>query len=330
MSNLHFEDVFTPTRISRFLLAIAAALLLNACSSPGGNDSGDQVGRYSMRHDAPPDGNGELDPDNIPDAVPVDEPRTAAGNKTPYTVLGETYDVMPESTGYEQVGKASWYGKKFHGFKTSNGETYSMYQMSGAHRTLPIPSYVRVTNLDNGRSGIVRINDRGPFHSDRVIDVSYAAAVKLGMINSGTARVKVEAITPATSTYAAREANRDALTDSGTKRKSGRVDIDSLAVAHTPATRPVPAEAIAKPASSAPLRANAGSTWLQAGAFRNENSAHALGERIASITGQPVKIETAEGLHKVRIGPLADPQQVSEISDLLVQNNFGKPQVVYF
>lgn len=324
MSNLNLKDMFSLARTTRILLAIAAAFLLNACTTGGGDSQSD---RYAMRHDAPPDSDSGLDPDNIADAVPVDEPRTAAGNKSPYTVLGETYEVMPESNGYEEIGKASWYGKKFHGYKTSNGETYSMYQMSGAHRTLPIPSYVRVTNLDNGRSGIVRINDRGPFHSDRVIDVSYAAAVKLGMIGSGTARVKVEAITPATSTYAARDAERDALPDSGNRRKSTSSRSEPASVARTAVTQPVLRTTTG---DGKPLRSNTGAAWLQAGAFRNENSAQALGDRIASITGQPVRIETVEGLHKVRIGPLASQQQISEVTDLLVQNNFGKPQVIYF
>ena len=184
MSNLQPRNTFSPRWISHWLLALAAAAMLTACSSTG--DGTGNGGRYAMNSDAPPDGDIELDPNNIPDAVPVEEPRTAAGNKSPYTVLGETYEVMPESTGYEQTGKASWYGKKFHGYKTSNGEIYSMYKMSAAHRTLPIPSYVRITNLDNGKSGIVRVNDRGPFHSYRIIDVSYAAAVRLDMVRSGT------------------------------------------------------------------------------------------------------------------------------------------------
>lgn len=316
MSNLQPRNTFSSPRwISHWLLALAAAVLLTACSSTG--DGTGNSGRYAMNSDAPPDGDVELDPDNIPDAVPVEEPRTAAGNKSPYTVLGETYEVMPESTDFEQTGKASWYGKKFHGYKTSNGEIYSMYKMSAAHRTLPIPSYVRVTNLDNGKSGIVRVNDRGPFHSNRIIDVSYAAAVKLDMVRSGTARVKIEAITPATAAYAARDADRDALSEASHK-SSGR--------SKTPAA----ASSTAKTVAKATTASSNGSAWLQAGAFRSEGSAQALSERIAALTGQPVRVESAQGLHKVRIGPLADPAKINEISELLVANDIGKPQVIYF
>jgi rare lipoprotein A len=116
------------------------------------------------------------------------------GNRSPYVVFGETYEVMPGSLGYVEIGIASWYGKKFHGRLTSNGEVYDMYQLTAAHKALPLPSQVRVTNLDNGRKVIVRVNDRGPFHSDRVIDLSYATAVQLGFADQGTAPVVIEAI----------------------------------------------------------------------------------------------------------------------------------------
>jgi rare lipoprotein A len=109
-------------------------------------------------------------------------------------VFGKTYQVMDSGAGYLETGLASWYGTKFHGRSTSSGEPYDMYQLTAAHRSLPIPAYVRVTNLDNGRSSVVRVNDRGPFHSDRIIDLSYAAAVKLGYADQGTARVRVESL----------------------------------------------------------------------------------------------------------------------------------------
>ncbi|MFT5804757.1 MAG: rare lipoprotein A [Candidatus Paceibacteria bacterium] len=116
------------------------------------------------------------------------------GNRSPYNVFGETYHVMPSSLGYVEIGIASWYGKKFDGRLTSNGEVYDMYQLSAAHKSLPLPSVVRVTNLDNGRKVIVRVNDRGPFHSDRVIDLSYQTALALGFVDQGTASVVIEAI----------------------------------------------------------------------------------------------------------------------------------------
>jgi rare lipoprotein A len=117
------------------------------------------------------------------------------GNKSPYQVFGKTYEVLPTSVDYREIGIASWYGKKFHGRLTSNGEVYDMHKVSAAHKSLPLPTTVKVTNLDNGNSVIVRVNDRGPFHEDRVIDLSYAAAVKLGFAHHGTAPVVVEALT---------------------------------------------------------------------------------------------------------------------------------------
>lgn len=142
-------------------------------------------------------------PDDIPDvdAIPepevTDEPRSAVGNRRHYAVLGKKYEVLDHAEGYVETGIASFYGKKFHGRRTSNLEVYDMYAFSAAHKTLPLPSFARVTNLDNGKSVIVRVNDRGPFHSGRLIDLSYAAATKLGYVDKGTARVEVRALTPA-------------------------------------------------------------------------------------------------------------------------------------
>ncbi len=130
----------------------------------------------------------------VPDAVPRYEKRTRAGNPVEYEILGKKYKVLAESKGYQQKGIASWYGTKFHGRTTSNGEIYNMYAMTAAHKTLPIPSYVRVTHLKNLRSVVVRVNDRGPFHENRIIDLSYAAAVKLGIQKTGTGFVEVTAL----------------------------------------------------------------------------------------------------------------------------------------
>ena len=130
----------------------------------------------------------------VPNAIPKYEKRTRAGNPPEYTVLGKQYKILAESKGYQQKGVASWYGRKFHGRDTSNGEVYNMYAMTAAHKTLPIPSYVQVTNLKNQRSVVLRINDRGPFHDNRIIDLSYTAAVKLGIQQAGTGFVNVVAI----------------------------------------------------------------------------------------------------------------------------------------
>ena len=164
--------------------------------SRGGHDdiSKAQSSRYRSNSDSVPT---EIpDVSKIPEPVPKVEPRSLYGNKSPYSVLGQTYNVMPNPRGYVERGIASFYGNKFHGYKTSNLEEYDMYQFSAAHKTLPLPSYARVTNLENGKSVIVRINDRGPFHENRIIDLSFAAAVKIGVWPSGTGLVEVRAIDP--------------------------------------------------------------------------------------------------------------------------------------
>jgi rare lipoprotein A len=170
-------------------LSILAGAMLAGCAGPakdiyGGDTDG-----------APPN---MPDVTKIPDPVPRAEPRSARGNPPFYEVMGRRYYVMNEAAGYRELGIASWYGTKFHGRLTSSGEPYDMYAMTAAHKTLPLPTYVRVTHRGNGRSIIVRVNDRGPFIGERIIDLSYAAAIRLGMHNDGTALVDVEAISPET------------------------------------------------------------------------------------------------------------------------------------
>ncbi len=144
--------------------------------------------------DGPP--KSSVDISKVPNAVPKHERQTIAGNKSPYTVLGKTYRVNFDTEGFVQSGEASWYGTKFHGRKTSNGETYDMFAMTAAHKTLPIPCYVRVTNIQNNKSVVVRVNDRGPFHGGRIIDLSYVAAQKLDIVKHGVGRVRVEVVQP--------------------------------------------------------------------------------------------------------------------------------------
>ena len=298
-------------------LMLCLSILIAACSS-----TSSKGGRYAMDKDALPDDGRILDPNNIPDAIPIFEPRTSAGNKTPYTVLGETYQVMPESKGYQESGKVSWYGKKFQGYATSNGEKYDMYKMSAAHKTLPIPSYVRVTNLANGRSGIVRVNDRGPFHSERIMDLSYAAAVKLDIVRAGTAMVKLEAIEPSNTAYALKQADEDTLPN-----KTGK----KITQPH-PLPEPVAIENRSKLSTDQPQLTPiaSGNTYLQAGAFRNQDAAMALRSQLTGLTGRPVNVDSMDGYFKVRIGPIDDMNDAQNVSDLLVQHRFPRPQVVYF
>lgn len=154
-----------------------------------------QSSRYRDGSDSVPDGP-PPDISKLPEPVPRVEPRSLYGNKSPYTVLGKTYRVLPTARGYDERGIASFYGNKFHGYKTSSLENYDMYAFSAASKTLPLPSYARVTNLQNGKSVIVRVNDRGPFVAGRLIDLSYAAAVKIGIWPKGTGLVEVRGIDP--------------------------------------------------------------------------------------------------------------------------------------
>lgn len=148
--------------------------------------------RYAVSQDFAP--LRPISPDEVVDAALRPDPILAFGNMSPYVIDGVTYEVIKDYRNYREQGTASWYGAKFTGHETSNGEFYDVYQATAAHKTLPIPCFARVTNLENGKSIVVRVNDRGPFHSDRLIDLSYAAAVKLGYMEIGTARVEVEVI----------------------------------------------------------------------------------------------------------------------------------------
>lgn len=197
------------TRSLRQFMLPVATLLLAACGSQQVDVAKDgasstpsktaqqvpvkQGGGYYL--DDGPHATAPADLDVLPDAVPSIEPVRSA-NSRPYTVMGKRYRPMLAREPYREQGAASWYGRKFHGRQTANGETYDMYEMTAAHKTLPLPSYARVTSLENGRSVIVRVNDRGPFLHDRIIDLSYAAANRLGFVNSGTGKVEVELLMP--------------------------------------------------------------------------------------------------------------------------------------
>ncbi|WP_019277806.1 septal ring lytic transglycosylase RlpA family protein [Vibrio coralliilyticus] len=171
--------------INKALLGtLCAVTILAGCSSAPSK-------RYTIDDDIAPDA--PISVDHIEDANPQYEPYSLGGNSD-YTLRGQSYQIIKEPKGFTQEGLASWYGKKFHGHLTSNGEVYDMYSMTAAHKTLPIPSYVKVTNQDNGKTAIVRVNDRGPFHEGRIIDLSFAAATKLDVVRTGTANVSIEVI----------------------------------------------------------------------------------------------------------------------------------------
>jgi rare lipoprotein A len=214
---------------------------------------------------------------HLPDPEPKNEPKSRYGNQSPYEVLGKRYHVLPRAAGYRASGTASWYGQKFHGRSTSSGEPYDMYKLTAAHRNLPIPSYVRVTNLENQRTTIVRVNDRGPFHGGRIIDLSYAAAVKLGFASQGTARVMVEAIGPG-----------------------------DIAVRQIAATMSSPAPA----GENIYLQAGAFSDRRGAERYRDQ-----LAQLVA--TDVKVHRRGGDPLYRVRIGPIAQMQEANRLLNLI-------------
>ena len=265
-----------------FILLIVCAVLIQGCS---------QINQVKDVKDGP---GRELDVSSIPDAIPRMEPITVAGNKNPYTVFGKTYHLLPSAEKYRQVGIASWYGKKFHGNPTSNGEIYDMYAMTGAHKTLPIPSYVRVTNLENNRSIVIRINDRGPFHRDRIIDLSYVGALKLGFADQGTARVKVQALMPET------------------KLNGQLVELDTQIQPQSEARRKI----VDLP------KLPRGGVFLQIGAFIERSGAEILKEKIQPLTSLPIEVLQYKNLFKVKIGPIRNNDRLTMLQKK-VNEKFG-------
>lgn len=186
--------------MNKFLINILVLLNIVGCNAkfakkpPKTNNK--MINAYTKQQDSHPASHEIPDLSLIKDLVPKYEPKSRYGNPEKYTVLNKTYRVLDSSNGYKESGYASWYGTKFHGFRTSSGEIYDMYAMTAAHKTLPLPTYAKVTNLYNNRSVIVKINDRGPFHGGRIVDLSYAAANKLGILANGVGKVEVVALTP--------------------------------------------------------------------------------------------------------------------------------------
>jgi len=258
------------------------------------------------------------DVSQIPDAVPRDEPRSASGNAS-YKVFGTTYQPLATARGYSERGVASWYGKKFHGRRTSSGEPYDMYAMTAAHRTLPLPSYVRVTNLQNGRSVIVRVNDRGPFLHNRLIDLSYAAASRLGILGTGTGLVEVTAVEPGATTQVASTAPAPVAA------KAPLVEIIP------------PAEAASTPPPDAVLQMP--KLYIQVGAFRNWDNAVTLRTRLERSGFRPIFIDSVllptvdsdgqpQRLYRVRIGPLKSVEDGDRLATNVGAHGVSNPMMV--
>ncbi|HJR27124.1 MAG TPA: septal ring lytic transglycosylase RlpA family protein [Pseudomonas sp.] len=275
----------------------------------------------------------DVDVTRIPDATPTLHSGPYKAN--PYTVLGKTYFPLQESRTYVASGTASWYGTKFHGQNTANGEVYDLYGMSAAHKTLPLPSYVRVTNLDNNKTVILRVNDRGPFYSDRIIDLSYAAAKKLGYAETGTARVKVEGIDPQQWWAAKGRPAPLMLNEPKIAQNSAPVITASAGTVEqwTPppqqhAAAVVPVQIDAKKNASVP----ASGQYLQVGAFANPDAAELLRSKLSGMVSAPVFISSIvrnqQTLHRVRMGPIGSPGEIQQVQNSVRLANLGSPSLV--
>jgi rare lipoprotein A len=283
------------------LLAVAAiAASLSGCQStatrelPGARATGSDTPATRPGGYYKDDGPGDNPPpnlDSIPDAIPKIEPLHRFANR-PYTVFGRDYVPATTLRPYKERGIASWYGRKFHNEKTSTGEIYDMYAMSAAHPTLPLPSYARVTNVSTGKSIVVRVNDRGPFHPGRVIDLSYAAAYRLGIAQRGSGEVEVESVLPS--------------------------DAPPAIAVTTPLA---PVETLGEVSSPAiPVRQDATGFLLQLGAFANNANAQALVERVANqiaAMGVEARVRQGEGLFRVVVGPYPNREDARRVGDRL-------------
>jgi len=264
------------------LLAGIFSLLLASCASepPVEPEPGDGPSTLDLKAE------------DVADAVPRNEPLARYGNHTPYEVFGKKYYLLPSNEGYHEKGVASWYGSKFHGRRTSSGEPYDMHLATAAHKTLPLPCYAEVTNLDNGRKVIVKINDRGPFKDDRLIDMSYGAALRLDMIATGTARVDVRVI-----------------------------DV-SAAGASTASTV---SAAGATTASTVAGNAEEAGTWLQAGAYGRREGAEKMAGQLEQAQLIPVSIHQLDELFRVWLGPFSSNSEVESVIARAIELGFDRP-----
>lgn len=264
----------------RGITLIAIFVVLAGCANSG---------RYTQRNDSHPE---YISKDiDFADVTPQFEPYNPA-NSRPYKVLGKQYFPLETGKGYTGTGIASWYGQKFHGHLTANGEVYNMFGMSAAHKTLPLPSFVRVTNLENGRQAVVRVNDRGPFHSNRIIDLSYAAAMKLGILSTGTAKVKLDVM---------------------------HVDEKGvLTVGNQPVIETTP-EATAEEQS----------LFIQVTASQNADKVSQLARGLASLYQVPARVPKEGNLYRLRLGPFSDKNQVTSLLSELKENGYQQAFSLY-
>lgn len=329
-----------PVRTLLALVSLTGALILAGCGTTGSG------GGYYQ--DDGPGSDIPANIRNIPDAVPRIESYSPA-NLRPYRVLGKTYVPLAADSPYRQAGVASWYGKKFHGRKTANGETYDMYAMTAAHPTLPLPSYARVSRPETGSTVVVRINDRGPFHSGRIIDLSYAAAAKLGLIGHGRGKVVVEAITnidiarmqsgqtPVAAAQPeptlAAQLNQAAAADLQQETKAEIPDaLEALnsQAAQLATSRQTQSDTLV-PIPTLESSNGSSEIFLQFGAFSGQSNAEALARQlnrqIAMVESREAKVTTSEQLYRVQIGPYASRTEAVNAA-LRIQQQTGAQATV--
>ncbi|WP_395344172.1 septal ring lytic transglycosylase RlpA family protein [Ningiella sp. W23] len=308
--------------------AIIAIVFLQACSTA-------PSGRYSQKQDTAPQFEyGALD---FKEPIPQYEPYNVWTSR-PYTVLGGYYTPMLDAKGHEEIGNASWYGQKFHGHTTANGETFDMFALTGAHKTLPLPSFVRVTNLENNRSTTIRVNDRGPFHDDRILDLSYGAAKKLGFHKQGTAKVKIEVV----------HVSQDGFVTigSGKTQAAGRSDV--MLASAPPLLRPEGSSAtslessvadsnIGKSASTTQIREQALKRpslvqesiddplmFVQVSASSDGKKVRDLATGLSNLLQVPNSIPKVNQIYRLHLGPLESEQKAQKIIQDLEKLGFDE------
>jgi len=290
--------VLSPTSRVLVIAALAAITLAGCGSEPSRPSSTGKPGGYYL--DDGPGANPPANLDSIPEPTPKIEPINKYTSR-PYAVLGHAYTPYTRLTPYKARGVASWYGKRYHGQKTSSGEIYDMYAMTAAHTLLPLPSYARVTNVATGKSVVVRVNDRGPFHEDRLIDLSYVAAQRLGLLGRGSGLVEVEAIIP------------------------GESAPPAVAAATAPEPAPIPAPAAVAPATAAAVSAEPGGIFVQLGAFSAPGNADAFLHKMRMDLGwlaDSMNVVKKGALYRVHAGPYASREE-ADLAAKRVQKELG-------
>jgi peptidoglycan lytic transglycosylase len=313
-----------PPSAIRHLAAAALALALAACGTAPVSKAPPRPGGYYL--DDGPGANPPANIDGVPDALPRAEPINR-GTARPYVVMGKSYTPMTALAPYKARGIASWYGRRYHGKLTSSGEPYDMYAMTAAHTTLPIPSYARVTNVKNGKSVVVRVNDRGPFVEGRIIDLSYTAAHRLGVLAGGAALVDVEIIIPGGAGTAIASAPSAAPPEARAEGVPAAPMREPVAVDPPPPVEP----SVPPPAAQIPVTADAGGYYLQLGAFGSRDNAENFLTRMRAqvdwLAGS-LHIFARDGLFRVHAGPYAGEVEARRDADRVTQSLGVRPFVL--